>query len=555
MFLLSILLLAVCAVASVENSAASDSDWPLGRVPQQFGADYRDEENFSKMPLDYSSWLSRKTDAKVPMFEKGTHIADVVSEAQEWGLKPNIDDDIVIVLEGASRHNFDNSSHQKLAYIFNESKLELGPVNAFECVGNMVIDGLSSRELNVLEILQTHLPFGSREFNGIAWSLATNADPRQQNGALAVSYAQRANELSKWRRMAHLDTLGAAFARQGDFKRAVVFQRYALQVSTDESDGVAKRLTMFENKQAYEAAPDDSANFAFPMLPALQKRALSGDAAAQLEMANFLLDNGIGIYGGQDDAFEYWVQEAASNGSTAAVATIGEGQLMGRFGFERDIGAASRMLQLAAENGDSGAHYNLARIHRDAIGVSYDDKRAAEFLLLAAEGGHAGAALELSFRFREGAGVERDLAKSERYYRIAMEADFSLYDYLLDHTYLYEAFLYPLDAKPPVMTWEQAQEFPQHLMRLVRHINAEVDAGQSYITATIGETVWGWPIDHAPEVTLGLAGVAATLGLQDAQRYLADAYSARLGDMNAADAKLSEERSKYWHARSRGQFL
>ena len=57
--------------------------------------------------------------------------------------------------------------------------------------------------------------------NDLAFLLATSRDPALRDGAKAVEYAEKANQLSNGNNAVVLDTLAAAYAGQGRYKEAV----------------------------------------------------------------------------------------------------------------------------------------------------------------------------------------------------------------------------------------------------------------------------------------------------------------------------------------------
>ena len=91
--------------------------------------------------------------------------------------------------------------------------------------------------------------------NELAWIFATAAEPAFRDGRRAVESALRACELSQWKNASSLDTLAAAYARNGEFKKAIEWQRKATADSNLKQHGDAlKRLELY---QAGKAWPPD----------------------------------------------------------------------------------------------------------------------------------------------------------------------------------------------------------------------------------------------------------------------------------------------------------
>jgi tetratricopeptide (TPR) repeat protein len=70
--------------------------------------------------------------------------------------------------------------------------------------------------------------------NETAWLLATHPDPSVRNGAEAVAYATRANQLTGDRVPLLLGTLAAAYAEVGQFAEALQIARRALELATQQ---------------------------------------------------------------------------------------------------------------------------------------------------------------------------------------------------------------------------------------------------------------------------------------------------------------------------------
>jgi tetratricopeptide (TPR) repeat protein len=73
-------------------------------------------------------------------------------------------------------------------------------------------------------------------YNDSAWLRATCSDSRYRNGAKALTNAQQACELSRWKVWQYLGTLAAAYAELGDYDKAIEFQRTAVALTDTPSD-------------------------------------------------------------------------------------------------------------------------------------------------------------------------------------------------------------------------------------------------------------------------------------------------------------------------------
>ena len=95
-------------------------------------------------------------------------------------------------------------------------------------------------------------PTSPNPHNNLAWLLATCPAPRFHDGPEALRHARRAVELTRGTRSEVLDTLAAAYARNGKFRNAVQCQRRALQIAHDAQDtGMTQRLQHYRSNKPY----------------------------------------------------------------------------------------------------------------------------------------------------------------------------------------------------------------------------------------------------------------------------------------------------------------
>jgi len=83
----------------------------------------------------------------------------------------------------------------------------------------------------------------------LAWTLATNADASVMNPSQAIEYASRASDLSDNVHPVVLDALAAAFAADGQYKRAVDTAERAIQIAA--SSGQTGLVGRIESRLAY----------------------------------------------------------------------------------------------------------------------------------------------------------------------------------------------------------------------------------------------------------------------------------------------------------------
>ena len=112
-----------------------------------------------------------------------------------------------------------NSKSSLAYYVRGRSKFSLGEMKSCH------------DDLEVACRLSPDSPFF---VNGYAWWLATCPDPTLRDGKMAIIYAKRACELTKWKDSTGLGTLAAGYAEAGDFKRAVEWQAKAYKLYTPE---------------------------------------------------------------------------------------------------------------------------------------------------------------------------------------------------------------------------------------------------------------------------------------------------------------------------------
>ena len=92
--------------------------------------------------------------------------------------------------------------------------------------------------------------------SGLASLRATSLDPKWRDGALALSLAMRACEITQYRMPQALDALAAAYAEQGEFKDAATWQEKSIGLSPeDQKSGLKDRLKLYEEEKPYREEP------------------------------------------------------------------------------------------------------------------------------------------------------------------------------------------------------------------------------------------------------------------------------------------------------------
>ena len=88
---------------------------------------------------------------------------------------------------------------------------------------------------------------------------ATCSDASVRNGKEAVAAASKACELTGWSNWQFVDTLAAACAEAGDFKRAVELQEQALRTGApirSEQKAMQERVTLYKQSQPFRENSD-----------------------------------------------------------------------------------------------------------------------------------------------------------------------------------------------------------------------------------------------------------------------------------------------------------
>jgi protein O-mannosyl-transferase len=92
-----------------------------------------------------------------------------------------------------------------------------------------------------------------------AWGLATNPDPGQRYGALAVYLARQVCEATSYQRAEAVDTLAAALAETGKYEEAQAMQRRALELfaaagNLAQLNETKQRLALYQAKRPFRSS-------------------------------------------------------------------------------------------------------------------------------------------------------------------------------------------------------------------------------------------------------------------------------------------------------------
>ncbi len=99
-------------------------------------------------------------------------------------------------------------------------------------------------------------PLSPESSNNLAWSLATNFDPKSRDGVRAVKLAEDACQRTSFEKTMLVGTLAAAYAEAGRFENAVATAQMAcaLAVTHGETNLLSRNqelLQLYQNRQPY----------------------------------------------------------------------------------------------------------------------------------------------------------------------------------------------------------------------------------------------------------------------------------------------------------------
>ena len=102
---------------------------------------------------------------------------------------------------------------------------------------------------------QTDAEINPPDYGEMAWTLATDPDPKLRDGRTALNFADKAVAATNRKDPVILDTLAAAYAELGQFTNAVRCEREAIALLIDDQlkNRFASRLKLYESNSPYRA--------------------------------------------------------------------------------------------------------------------------------------------------------------------------------------------------------------------------------------------------------------------------------------------------------------
>jgi localization factor PodJL len=150
--------------------------------------------------------------------------------------------------------------------------------------------------------------------------------------------------------------------------------------------------------------------------PSLRAAALSGDAAADYEVAMRFAD-GRGVAPNNEEA-ALWLQRAAKQGLAPAQFRLGALYEKG-VGVKKDLATARDLYLAAAKKGNGKAMHNLAVLYAEGIDGPADYTDAAQWFHTAADHGITDSQFNLGILYARGIGVAQNYAESYKWFALA----------------------------------------------------------------------------------------------------------------------------------------
>ncbi len=150
--------------------------------------------------------------------------------------------------------------------------------------------------------------------------------------------------------------------------------------------------------------------------PKLRAAAISGNAAAEFEVANRFAE-GHGVPQSDAEAMR-WLELAAKQGLAPAQFRLGAFYEKG-IGMKRDLAVARDLYAAAAAKGNGKAMHNLAVLYAEGINGPADYRTAAEWFRKAADRGITDSQYNLAILYARGIGVPQNYGESYKWFALA----------------------------------------------------------------------------------------------------------------------------------------
>ena len=148
----------------------------------------------------------------------------------------------------------------------------------------------------------------------------------------------------------------------------------------------------------------------------LKTKAEAGDASAQLQLARQFADGGVPDL----VSAAKWFRRAAEQGNTGAQYNLAVRHLNGQ-GVDQDPAEAVKWLRKAADQGHAGAQDSLGVRYATGQGVTQNESEALKWFRRAAEQGHAVAQFNLGLAYAQGKGGAIDLVGAYAWFCLSAE--------------------------------------------------------------------------------------------------------------------------------------
>ena len=126
------------------------------------------------------------------------------------------------------------------------------------CAGRYCVAGEYTNAVDILRQAILFDPNDDASCNYLAWIKATCSDASVRDGKEAVSAATKACELAEWKAWNWIDTLAAAYAEAGDFKRAIELEEQALRTgnpSEPDQKQMRERIALYKQSRPFRDKP------------------------------------------------------------------------------------------------------------------------------------------------------------------------------------------------------------------------------------------------------------------------------------------------------------